>query len=77
MTLPKRAVIIFASVGMLLSAGTRISFAQTDEQLADYSRRGPYLGIFFVYGKEAFDVSASKTRSRQPRSRPYVTGNAT
>jgi outer membrane protein OmpA-like peptidoglycan-associated protein/opacity protein-like surface antigen len=57
MTLPKRAVIIIASVGMLLSAGANLSFAQTDEQLADYSRPGPYLGLFFVWGKEAFDVS--------------------
>jgi outer membrane protein OmpA-like peptidoglycan-associated protein len=57
MTLPKRAVIIIASVGLLLSAGASLSFAQTDEQLADYSRPGPYLGLFFVWGKEAFDVS--------------------
>src|SRR5262245_17267103 len=57
MTLPKRAVIIIASVVVLFGAGASIGFAQTDEQLADYSRSGPYLGIFFVYGKEAFDVS--------------------
>jgi OOP family OmpA-OmpF porin len=57
MTLPKRAVIIIASVGMLLVAGVGTSVAQTDEQLADYSRPGPYMGLFFVYGKEALDVS--------------------
>jgi len=35
MTLPKRAVIIIASVGVLFGAGVSTSFAQTDEQLAD------------------------------------------
>jgi hypothetical protein len=57
MTLPKRAVFIIATVGVLLSAGASLSFGQTDLELADYSRPGPYLGVFFVWGKEAFDVS--------------------
>jgi len=57
MTLPKRAVIVIAIVGMLFSAGVGPSFAQTDQELADYSRPGPYIGLFFVYGKEALDVS--------------------
>src|SRR6187399_3340369 len=57
MTLPKRAVFIIATVGVLLSAGASLSFGQTDLELSDYSRPGPYLGIFFVWGKEAFDVS--------------------
>jgi outer membrane protein OmpA-like peptidoglycan-associated protein len=57
MTLPKRAVFLIATAGVLLSAVAGVSFAQTDQELADYSRPGPYLGLFFVWGKEAFDVS--------------------
>jgi OOP family OmpA-OmpF porin len=57
MMLPKRAVNFIATVGVLLGAAAGAGFAQTDEELADYSRRGPYMGLFFVWGKEAFDVS--------------------
>lgn len=62
MTVSRYAVVGITCGGLLLSALASAGFAQTAEELADYSRSGPYLGVFFVWGKEAFDVNDIETR---------------